>query len=496
MTLTFEPDQQALLALIGEMSDQADQAFLVGGAVRDALLGRPLHDMDFVMAANPTHLAKRLAKRLEAGFFLLDDERHTARVVYHDPDGRFFPLDFVQFTGQDLGEDLRNRDFTVNAMALSLDDLIQVIDPLGGQDDLQRGVLRACSDHALLDDPVRVLRGVRLAVQFGFDYGQSLEAAMREAAGQLHRTSGERQRDEFFRLLAGPDPAAGLDQLWQVRVFDLLIPPLVDLEKIPAVPDGQHSMLAHAIRTVDAFHLLLEVLTAAVLPEHDAPWPLYQVQAELGEFTNHSAAYFSEELTPGRGKAALAYFGALLHEVGSPLPNLAGQGQPKPADQATVGAELAYDVAKRMPLSNTESGWVETFVRHHQDLLKLVQAGVTPDRRRIYRFFKSAGDAGVAIGVYTLADILATEAESLKPDVWESALIIVRMIFSAWWEAHAGIVSPVPLLDGRELQAEFGLAPGVLIGELLMQLVEEQAAGIIVTKDQARSFVNDQLSGR
>ena len=496
MTLIFESDQLALLALIRETSDQVDQPFLVGGAVRDALLGQPLHDMDFVMADNPTHLAKRLAKRLEAGYFLLDDERHTARVVYHDPDGRFFPLDFVQFTGQDLEEDLRNRDFTVNAMALSLDDLTQVIDPLGGQDDLQRGLLRACSDHALLDDPVRVMRGVRLAVQFGFEYGQGMEAAMREASGQLHRTSGERQRDEFFRLLAGPDPAVGLDQLWRVGVFDLLIPPLAGLEKTPAVPDGQQSMLDHAIKTVDTYHLLLEVLTAEVLPEDTVAWPDYQVQAVLAYFASHITAYFSEELAPGRDKAALAYFGALLHEIGRPLAVTAVKEGLKPEDHAQAGAELAYDAAKQMPLSNAESGWVETFVRHHHDLLKLVADARIPDRRTIYRFFRSTGDAGVAIGLHTLADILATEGENLKPDRWERALSIVRLIFSAWWEAREGIVAPVPLLNGRDLQAEFGLAPGELIGQLLKQLAEEQAAGNIMTKAQARVFVEERLTGQ
>jgi tRNA nucleotidyltransferase/poly(A) polymerase len=206
MRLNYNLEAFELLHLIQSALRSDEILYLVGGAVRDVLLGRKLHDFDFVMPVNPTFFAKRLARRLNAGFFVLDDERHTARVVHHLADGEFFPLDFVQFTGQDLLADLTNRDFTINAMAVSVNDLTAIINPLDGQADLVARQIRLCTDRSLLDDPVRVLRGIRLALQFDFDFAEGLLPMLNEGAKYLPHTSLERQRDEFFKILEGPSP--------------------------------------------------------------------------------------------------------------------------------------------------------------------------------------------------------------------------------------------------------------------------------------------------
>ena len=207
MRLKFNPEIMGLLEIVRGEMDAACEPYLVGGAVRDAIIGCEVNDLDFAMEGDPTQLAKRVAKRLQVPFFLLDDERHTARVLYRDQAGQFSPLDFVQFTGNGLNDDLYNRDFTINAIALSVRDLSQIIDPLNGQSDLEAGLLRPCTALALLDDPVRVLRGIRVALQFDLVYSPDLPSLMRAASRQLPETSNERQRDEFFKILEGPEPA-------------------------------------------------------------------------------------------------------------------------------------------------------------------------------------------------------------------------------------------------------------------------------------------------
>ena len=119
MRLNFSPDILALLEIIQTALEPGQNLYLVGGAVRDALLGRDVHDLDFVMSSDPTLLAKRVARQLKVGFFVLDDERCTTRVLYHAATGKLSPLDFVQFTGDDLFEDLSSRDYTINAIAVS-----------------------------------------------------------------------------------------------------------------------------------------------------------------------------------------------------------------------------------------------------------------------------------------------------------------------------------------------------------------------------------------
>lgn len=491
----FKPEQLALFDLIRAELHPSQALFIVGGAVRDLLLKRNLHDLDFVMAGDPTDLAKRLAKRLKAGFFVLDDERRTARVVYYDQTGNFFPLDFVQYTGSDLNEDLYHRDFTINAMAIPVDDLMQVIDPLDGQLDLKQRLLRACSDHALTDDPVRVLRGVRLAIQYDFDYATGLEAAMQNAAAHLPKTSYERQRDEFFRLLGGPDPAEGLRHCQRFKVFETFLPPLVDLDSLPASPPHQLALFEHTIRSVAYYHYLLNLLTSGqVLPE-EADWPMRDVLSQLGEFSEDLDAFFAETVTPGRSKAELAYFGTLLHDIGKPLTVKEGtDGHLHYNNHALVGAELAWEMAKRLQLSNAESDWVQKMVRHHMDLLRLSKDGLLPERRNVYRYFKETGEVGVVVALHMLADTLATYGVSLAHNQWQSAVSVVRTMISAWFHHYGTIIKPSPLLDGHDLQRDFDLKPGKRIGLLLNQLLEEQASGNISTKEEALSFVREKLS--
>ena len=495
MRLMIEPGLSALVNLIRSELETGQALYIVGGAVRDLLLNRNLHDLDFVMAENPTNLAKRLARRLKVGFFVLDDKRHTARVVYDDQYGNPFPLDFVKFTGESLDEDLYHRDFTINAMAIPVDDLTQVVDPLGGRADLEQGLLRACSDRALVDDPVRVLRGARLAVQFNFSFAPGLEAAMQEASTFLPKTSYERQRDEFFRLLAGPDPAEGLRYCRRFRVFETLLPPLADLESIPAAPPHQVGLIEHTIQTVAHYHHLVQLLSTGWEYPGEMDWLWRDVLNDLDQFSDQIGAFFTKLVTPGRTKAELAYFGALLHDIGKPVTLNKNNGEKLHSDNhALVGAEKAWEMARRLQLSNAESGWVQKLVRHHMDLLPLVNSGRLPDRRQIYRFFKETGEVGVAVALHILADTRATYGEVLDQKRWTDAVSVVRTLFSAWFDHHGSMINPESLLDGHDLQRHYGLKPGKRIGILLSQLVEEQASGTITNIDEAHSFIRKQLS--
>ena len=159
MALTF-PD---VLTRLQQFFPAETPVYLVGGAVRDAILQREVKDLDFALSGDVLGTARRLANAIHAAYYPLDESRDTARLILPMPDGGRLVLDFAALRGPDLESDLRLRDFTMNAMALPLHALDQLVDPLGGLEDLRRGVLRACSDSAMQDDPLRVLRGIRLA---------------------------------------------------------------------------------------------------------------------------------------------------------------------------------------------------------------------------------------------------------------------------------------------------------------------------------------------
>jgi len=206
----------ALLERIAQALPAAQPVYLVGGAVRDAMLGRPVHDLDFVLGGDGMGIARALANRLGAAYYPLDESRGYARVVLQEAGATRFMLDFAPFDGPDLESDLHRRDFTLNAMAVEVHNPQQVFDPLGGAADLWAKRLRACTPQAFANDPVRILRAVRQAAALGLKIQPETRTWMRQAVPLLEQTSPERLRDELLRMLGGRQPAASL------RALDLL----------------------------------------------------------------------------------------------------------------------------------------------------------------------------------------------------------------------------------------------------------------------------------
>ncbi|MGC9526967.1 MAG: CCA tRNA nucleotidyltransferase [Limnospira sp.] len=195
-------------------------AYLVGGAVRDALLGREVADLDldFVLLSGAVKTARTIASYYKAGFVLLDAERQIARVVF---DG--VTADFAEASGGSLQADLGRRDFTINAIAY--DPILQeAIDPHGGQGDLKLGLMRMISRENLADDPLRLLRGYRQAAQLGFAIEEKTRRAIAELASLLERVAAERIRTELGYLLNTPRGVSGLIEAWNVGLISRWFP--------------------------------------------------------------------------------------------------------------------------------------------------------------------------------------------------------------------------------------------------------------------------------
>jgi putative nucleotidyltransferase with HDIG domain len=494
MKVDFNPDLTGLLDIIRDELAEDRDMFLVGGALRDVLLGVPVHDMDFAMAEDPSSLAKSVAKKLKSGFYVLDDDRHTARVMYYDGNNKPFPLDFVQFTGNSIFEDLTNRDFTLNAMALSLRDPLTLIDPLEGNTDLMQGQLRTCSPQSLRDDPVRVLRGIRLATQFGFSYISGLEELMATAGSFLPSTSIERQRDEFFKILEGPDPYRGIVDCFRFNVINHMFPLLMDQKAIPASPPHILPLFEHTLAIVK---YLDKVFACLAENQHEVKvdtWWGTVIRNEVRAYSEFLSSYLEDEITRGRSKRGLLMLSALLHDIGKPKTlETSEDGHLHYYGHEIVGAAMAWEAAKRIQLSNAESEWISKIVRYHMALLPWLHSDGPPSRRSLYRFFKQTGDAGLGIALLSLADKLATYGENISPEKWQKNVMTTKRLLSTWFDDASEIVSPQPWLDGYDLQEKFGLKPGRQIGRLLDALLEAQASGEVSNQDEAETFIRQRI---
>ena len=196
----------------GQAGRRIEPLHLVGGAVREALGGRPVADLDFTSPHDLTECAQTLARECDGHWFWLDQERRQSRVLAGG-----MTCDFVPWRAATLAQDLALRDFTINAMALDIFAPLQVsaiIDPLGGRDDLARRRLRIAGPGVLHDDPLRILKGLRHAAELELDIEPTTQAAMQAAAPGLLQVAPERLRCELWQIFTAPAANRGLEGLY------------------------------------------------------------------------------------------------------------------------------------------------------------------------------------------------------------------------------------------------------------------------------------------
>ncbi|MEA5112828.1 MAG: CCA tRNA nucleotidyltransferase [Geobacteraceae bacterium] len=199
-------------------------AYLVGGSIRDAVMGRPVRDFDFALGGAVCELPMEFASRCGGHFFWLDRERQQSRVVT-GREGERLTFDFAPLRGSGISEDLLLRDFTVNSLALELtrDDLL-LVDPLDGMDDIRTGAVRVCRPEAFSDDPLRMLRAFRFAATLSFKVDDRTLVAIKADPSLLDRVAGERVREEFFLILGAPEVERSLGELDSAGILARIIP--------------------------------------------------------------------------------------------------------------------------------------------------------------------------------------------------------------------------------------------------------------------------------
>ena len=471
--------------------------FLIGGAVRDALLGRESHDLDFGLPGDAIQIARRVANRIGAAFFPLDDERGTARLVLIHDDGSRDVLDFAAFRGDDLETDLRGRDFTLNAIAYDVH-AQTLLDPLGGVADLHAKQLRICSPTSISDDPVRILRAVRQAADFGFHILPETRAAMKAAVSVLAQVSPERQRDELFRILEGKQPATAFQALEMLGIFNEFLPELITLKDITQSPPHVHDVWHHTLSTLKH----LDSILGALAPQYDASkasdYHHGLLVLRIGRYREQIGQHFTESLTTDRSLRGLLFFAALYHDIAKPLVRSTDpDGRIRFLEHEIKGAEIAVERARSLHLSNDEIDRLRRIVRSHMRIHSLMWEMLNrqkpPSRRAIYRFFRDTREAGVDVILLSLADLRAAYEHSLPESTWAAALDVARIMLENWWERPAETISPPRFLDGHELMDAFALSPSPRVGEILEAIREAQAMGEINNRDEALDFARNWL---
>lgn len=462
--------------------------YLVGGLLRDQLLGRPFSylNVDLAVAGNAIEQARALAAHLQGAFVPLDEDVGAARVVVTVGDGesrRRIELDVCAFRGATIEEDLARRDFTVNAIAIPLGDWLRnpqhpapLCDPLQGQHALAQRRLVACFPGTFEEDPVRILRAFRFAAQLGFALDGRLPELMACAAPSLSRVSGERLRDELLAICGTNQAGEAVASLHRVGALGVLLPELMQGRGVAQGGFHHLDVLEHELEAVRQADRIL---------------------ADFGEFSDSLrpvlSAYCAEELVERRARRALIKFGTLLHDVGKPTSRqIHPDGEIWFIGHEHTGAELAVGIVERWRFSNRESEMICQLVRHH---LRPGFLSREPQltRKALYRFYKDLGDHGPACALTWWADRLATRGPLSRLDQVDQQRARLEEILTPYFVKPEEVVRPPRLVDGYQLMKVLELSPGPVVGELLSLIEEAQAEGRVSNAESAIAMAREHL---
>ena len=414
-----------LLSQLNEFAKgQGIQLYLLGGSVRDLLLGRPINDFDFVVDRNPISFAKRFSNAIGAAFVKLEDQPATVRVVIRSDQSN---IDFTQFRSDNLELDLRLRDLTINAIAFNLNQLfseyqIDLIDPYNGLGDLEAQVIRFCSERVIVDDPLRLLRAYRFSAQLRFNLPVETIALTKKYAGRLTEISMERISGELLKTLSVDDSVDVLRLLSSNQILSSVIPELeVTDEDLAAVA------IFESERVPDMLQLYYQDIDE------------YLQTKLLGNFRCYEIV-------------KLAIF------LGS--------------------TKASIRVVKRLCLSNKALRLIKCIHYHQSSLVNLIIEPLI-SRHEIIQFLRKIKQDWVSVALYVYARI---RSQGQQTDNAESR---IPEIASFFYLDFLEIINQGGLINGNEVMCKYDVTQGVELGQILRHIEDLQFKHAIQTKSQA-----------
>lgn len=439
--------------------------FLVGGSVRDIFLNRKSHDYDFVFEGDFKNYARKIANKLDGHFFILDKVRKTYRIIYYNNDMQRKILDFAELKNGDINTDLKLRDFSINAIAINVKNLKEHYDPLDGIKDIKEKNIRACSSDAFIDDPIRILRAVRLAYSLNFKIQNDTIKWLREAISFLKNISFERIRDELFLMLDSDSVHSMLLSLSHLGVLDFIFVNLIYNEQQYLDSDRNLNVLFNTIRRyMDLHHLLINRDRS-----HQAENLLTGITiAEIGKYRRHLREHYKEKVSIDRSLKSIDIFSIIYYFYNNRLYN--------------------PDNIFFFKLSKKENDFIKQIISHEQIVYDWLVYGKIPENIDVYRYFKRSGNYGIDACILSMARVLAGYEYDLTPENWKTSLAISRKIFEAWFEKKDILVDPPKFLNGNDIINVMNLKSGIKVGRILDKISEAQVLGIIKSKDDAVQY--------
>jgi poly(A) polymerase len=469
-------------------------------------------DWDIVVHGDAVTLARHLADRSGGFYAHLHEKANRVVVPAQIEGGEEIIFDIASLKGMQLEDDLRSRDFTINAIATRLQDIVRYmelggfgeqsnhayrrgallpfIDPCNGISDILAQRIRAVNNDVFRHDPLRMLRAIRLMARYHLSIDPSTEGLIIRDAPLLTSVAPERIHDELYAILTPPGAVEQLHFLDAHGLLTVLIPEFIPARGMPQPEPHYWDVLEHSIETVGTLEQLAALLQQSPeaiqqsLWEHDGH--LVEIQQLLKEAEKQGIFQRAMLATP-RAKMA-----ALLHDIGKPPMYIVDEndlvhfyGHPQ------AGVPLAQQIMRRIKASTQDSRFVQQVTDNHMRPGQLAHVEkITP--RAVRRYFVDLGPTGIAVALLSLADHLATRGPQPLTDSWERHLAAVCFLLDRYIR-HRESILPPRLVSADELMHRYNLQPGPVIGRLLEAIAEAQAEGTVHSRVEAFWLVEEKL---
>ena len=437
--------------------------YLTGGSVRDLLLNREIKDWDITSSGDIKKIADAFSKKVKGKLIILDEVFQTYRIIK-----RGIIFDFTLLRGDGILEDLRHRDYTINALAIDLLNPVSIIDPLGGVSDLKRRRIHLISPSALCSDPLRILRAFRIAAELNFSIDEYTISSIKEYIQLLDRVAKERIRQELDLLFSTSKVSYWLSQMGDLGIFKVILPEIEALKGI----------------TQNGFHHL-DVYEHSLL-----------TLAYIEEILDNPARFFSYHLDiirdylKGSKHNFYLKWAALCHDIGKP----ACKG--KKGSRITfyrhdqVGARIFSNMVDRLRFSKKDKEAIALLILNHMRpfyLLKVYKEG-SLSTRAVHRLIRAAGPHTIGTFLLAMADSLASAGEE-KPNDYEEHLKALFNHVMDVYKSYLRIKERPRLVTGHDIREWFNLPPCPKVGILLRELERAQISGEVSTREEARAWL-------
>lgn len=467
------------MSLADKIADANLGLFLAGGTVRDVILGRKPTDIDLTVPQGALSLASQFAEMTDGTYVLLDEREKTARVVLPD-----CQVDFTEFRSgsKSIEEDLRLRDLTINAMGVFLpagfdDGSLPVIDPVGGYEDLKKGIIRFAGKRSVADDPLRMLRAYRFAGYFGFLIEPESRRAVAEHFGLIQQVSAERISYELNIIFGVRKTARILHWMDEDGLLKAVFPEIEEMHRINQFGYHHLDVYNHSLLTLD--------------------W-MERLQAEPSLYFPPSCVKDVLEYLEGQDRPSLLRWAALFHDLGKPKTFQKLDEKFAFHNHDQVGSAIFIEIARRLKWSTKDTRFVEKLISLHMRPFHL--ANVLRPReltdRAVSRLVREVDNDIPGLFLLAMADSLAGSGPTKPLDSEQLLLELFEKTMQVSRERIRLLHSLPRLVTGDDLIGIFHLEPGPFFRELLEELEDARLAGIVTTRSEALDWVEKRLGSK